>query len=497
MERVLIVRYGELAVKSARTRRRMTRILVDNIERGLRRCGKVVVQSIPGRIIVRGLPDPECGVKAASRIFGVKSVSPAIEATFESLEDIVAIASKLWSEVVSGRRFAVEVNRVGLHNFTSIDVKRAVGDALRKYGAVNLEDPDVRLYIEIRGWRAYFFDRVIKGPGGLPLGAQRGKVLALVSGGIDSPVAAWMMMRRGAYVDVMYCNLGGPYLEAQALRVVERLLASWSVGYDAKVYVVDCEPLADAIRTRVDPHLRPIAFRRGLYRIASALAKRIGALALVTGESLGQVSSQTLHNLCNVEYGIDLPIYRPLIGLDKDDIVNLAKCVGTYELSIEVPEYCAIFSSKPRTVTTLDDIKQIDQALANLPETLLERVRVYNLGELSKHIKLIELTSSDLRTSSVPEGAILVDLRDPESYKREHIDGAVNINVGSLQELIERFGRNRTYVFYCYSGGLALDAAHKLRSYGVKAYALKPNVLKKQTTTCESRGGSEEGTRRS
>jgi len=480
VERVVLVRYGEIAVKSPRTRRRMTKVLVDNIRSSLKRCGHAVVQSVPGRIIVRGLTDVECGVKAVSKVFGVKSVSPAVEVVFESLEEIASTALELWRDVVSGRKFAVEVNRVGAHDFTSYDVKRVVGDALRNYGVVNLEEPDVKLYIEIRGRRAYFFDRIIRGPGGLPLGAQMGKVLALVSGGIDSPVAAWMMMRRGAYVDVMYCSLGGPYVEAQALRVIEKLLADWSIGYDAKVYVVDCEPIVDVIRSKVDEHLRAVAFRRALYRMGLALAKKIGALALVTGESLGQVSSQTLHNLYSVEYGVDLPIFRPLIGFDKDDIVSLAKAVGTYELSAELPEYCAIFSSRPRTKATVDDVKLVDQSLADLPEKLLERVRVYNLSELSKHIRFVELSASDLWISEVPEGAVLVDLRDPESYRREHLAGALNVDVGDVLKMVEELGRDRTFVFYCYSGGLALDVAHKLRRLGIKAYALRPNARNAQ-----------------
>ena len=137
-------------------------------------------------------------------MFGVKSVSPTYLVRFSNLDEVADAAARLWGDVVRGRRFAVRVHRWGIHNFTSLDAAAKIGAALVSAGGkVDLERPEVELYVEIRGRRAFLYTEVLKGPGGLPLGSE-GKVLALVSGGIDSPVAAWMMMCRGAHVDVFY-----------------------------------------------------------------------------------------------------------------------------------------------------------------------------------------------------------------------------------------------------------------------------------------------------
>ncbi len=253
-----------------------------------------------------------------SRVFGVKSLSPVRAYVFKELNDIVNAAVKEWSDLIRGKRFAVRVHRVGSHNFTSMDVAKAVGAALKPFSAgVDLERPDIELFIEVRDDKAYLFTEVINGPGGLPLGSE-GRLLALISGGFDSPVAAWFMMRRGgSYVDALFCSLAYPPIDViNFLRVSHALFSRWSIGYDPRLFIIDCSPLINEFRAKANPHMWSVLFKRVLYEVASRVARSIGALGgLVTGESLGQVSSQTLHNLMAIEHGVDMPIYRPLIGL--------------------------------------------------------------------------------------------------------------------------------------------------------------------------------------
>ncbi len=207
VDRVVLVRVGELSVKRGWTRKEMERLLLSAMKEAAEECGGAKIAWEPGRFYAWG--DVKCLKRVLSRVFGVKSVSPTYLVRFSNLDGVADAAARLWGDVVRGRGFAVRVHRWGIHNFTSLDAAAKIGAALVSAGGkVDLERPEVELCVEIRGRRAFLYTEVLEGPGGLPLGSE-GKVLALVSGGIDSPVAAWMMMRRGAHVDVFYCNLGG------------------------------------------------------------------------------------------------------------------------------------------------------------------------------------------------------------------------------------------------------------------------------------------------
>jgi thiamine biosynthesis protein ThiI len=469
VERLVIVRFGELTVKRGYTRLEMERLLTRAAEEAARECGGAKFEKEPGRLYARG--DVECLKRALSRVFGVKSVSPAHAAEFTELDDIAAQAKQIWGDLVAGRRFAVRAHRVGDHPFKSLDVAAAVGSALAASGgSVDLERPEVELYVEVRGRRAYYYTEVLEGPGGLPLGSE-GKVLALVSGGIDSPVAAWMLMRRGAHVDVFYCNLGGTLALIHALEVVRSLL-SWSYGYNARVVVADCGPVARALRRGVKEELWNIAFKRALYKIGAEVARRVKATALVTGESLGQVSSQTLQALAAAEAGIGMPVLRPLIGMDKDEIVKIAQRIGTYEASVKMPEYCAVFSRKPRKWARREEVEEIDLALYDALAEVVNSARVVKKRALEDFVKSLS-PPRDLEIDAPPSDAVVVDLRDEEAYRRWHLPGAIRTDVDDVLTLVDKLGRDKTYVIYCYSGGLSLDVAESLRKIGIKAYSLR------------------------
>jgi len=284
-------------------------------------------------------------------------------------------------------------------------------------------------------------------------------------------VAAWMMMRRGAHVDAFHCNLGGTLALRLALEVIRDLL-SWSYGYNARVVVADCGPLARAIRKGVREELWNIAFRRALYLAAAEAAQMVKATALVTGESLGQASSQTLQALAAAEQGIDMPVLRPLIGMDKDEIVKLAQRVGTYELSAKLPEYCAIFSRRPKKWATREEIEEIDLAVRDAVDEALKTAKVVRRRELGDYIKSLA-PPPDLEVEEPPPDAVIVDLRDEKSYKRWHLPGAVRADPDDILSLVDRLGRDKAYVFYCYGGGLSLDAAETLRKLGVKAFSIR------------------------
>ncbi len=477
--RSIIIRYSEIAIKSRKVRIRFENLLAKNIEHALLQhdITNFIIEKIPGRFIVKvDDHDYDKVVKILPRIFGVKSISPCFETTFKELQELTQYAEKLWGNKIVNKTFAVRARRVGIHNFTSIDVERSIGSALLRYSrGVNLEKPDITLHIEIRNHKAYFYDEVIEGPGGLPLGSQ-GKALALISGGIDSPVAAWLVMRRGVLVDALFCNLAGELELIPVLRVIYTLFSSWSLGYDAKVYVINGEELINEIRLKVNPHLWNLIFKRVLYLIGEEIAKKIKAKALITGEVIGQVSSQTLHNIYATEYGISIPIIRPLAGLDKDEIMKIAQKIGTYNYSIEVEEYCAIFSSKPKTRAKPEEVeREFEKIDKKLIDGIVSNVRIYKVSELED---LLRGEDKDLEIDYLPSNAIIIDLRSEDKYRSWHIPGAINIKPEDIEKIIDKYGKDKTYILYCSGTLLSKYLVRKLRRLGINAYSLNLRKLK-------------------
>ncbi|EWG06592.1 MAG: tRNA s(4)U8 sulfurtransferase [Candidatus Aramenus sulfurataquae] len=456
--KVLIVRYSEVGIKGDFTRRKMERLLINNLLASAKRkgCGKVGVVHGEGRIFLYG--DVDCLAKSSTMVFGVKSVSPAEELEFTSLDQIAEKAEELWKEEVKGRSFAVRVRRLGQHPFSSIDVADAIGSRLVKYGRVNLDSPEVEVHVEVRKDKAYFYDQVLEGPGGLPLGSE-GRVLALFSGGIDSPVASWMVMKRGVYVDFLYCNLGSEVTKNAVLDVARKLI-EWSVGYTPKFFLAECGKITKGIMTGLDKRLWPIAFKRALYLLADKLATSKGYGGIVTGESLGQVSTQNLSALKVLNRGISLPILRPLLGFDKDEIVKMARHIGTYEYSSKIPEFCSVFSFHPKTKFTYRVIEEVDKVVSSAVDEVLGAVREVKLyGEEE------EPDLQGLKVDVLPEGAVLVDL----TGKAEN---AVRLTPRQVMEFVFKNGPDKTYVFLTGGDKFNVDLVRSLRKMGVKAFVL-------------------------
>jgi thiamine biosynthesis protein ThiI len=230
---------------------------------------------------------------------------------------------------------------------------------------VNPASPDKEIHIEIRANEVYLYDTVIKAVGGLPLGVE-GTLVALVSGGIDSPVAAWMMMKRGCRIMPLFVALD-TFLDdttvARAKRVVEQL-AGYQPGIE--LLVVSDPYLAAAKKELIRRHLEKytcIFCKRRMYRVATAYADKVGAKGIVTGEALGQVASQTLDNLLVLDEAAGIPVYRPLIGFDKEDAIRTAREIGTFEQSISPASGCTAVPKGPSTNAKLDTIREIESKL--------------------------------------------------------------------------------------------------------------------------------------
>jgi thiamine biosynthesis protein ThiI len=465
---VLIVRLGEVTIKGKKSRDRFEKKLIENIKEALRLSGlQGEVKREYGRIYVYS---PREAIKVLRRVFGITSISSAVEFEFETLGEIVEVAYQLFCDKVKGKTFAVKARRTGMHSFTSMDIAREVGGRLYPCSrGVDLENPEFTVYIEVRGNKAYLFQDVVKAYGGLPVGVE-GRVVALVSGGFDSIVAAWYMLKRGAEVHFVFCNMAGELTERLVASVVKMLVDNWGYGYSPKLYVADFRPLVKELRKKVDPGLLGVVLKRYMYRTAEHVARNINALGIVTGESLGQVSSQTLENLYSSSTAVSLPVYRPLIGMDKEEIIARAREIGTYEASARVKEVCGVYSVHPRTRSRLEEVLREEE---KIDKTVFEGV-VSSLREIDLRTLGIQAESLDeVEISTIDPDSIVIDLRPPEKYREGHVPGSINIDFADLPVALDKLDPNKKYIFICDEGGLSREAAYTLRKLGYKAWSFR------------------------
>ncbi len=363
---VWLIRYSEIFLKSDPVRRAWENVLVSCIRQVQPGC---VVGTERGRIWVRGPVDPQ----KLRKVFGIVSFSECMPCDLERIDTaVLGYCDRMTMAGVSS--FAVRVRRVGTHAFHSYDMAARLGDLIRnEYPAlkVDLDNPDKELFVEIRGNRVYLYDRVYPGAGGIPPGVE-GSVVALLSGGIDSPVAAWMMMKRGCRIIPLFVDMP-PFLGDSALDRVKNvagILQEYQPDMDLHVvsdsFVARCR---DALRKTEDERHVCLLCKRRMYRLSEELAREVGAKGIVTGESMGQVASQTLDNLAVLHAATSMPVYRPLIGLDKTEIIDMARKIGTYETSIlPVSSCCCAVPLKPATRADPEKIRRLEERLAAIAE---------------------------------------------------------------------------------------------------------------------------------
>ncbi|MDW8036388.1 MAG: tRNA uracil 4-sulfurtransferase ThiI [Candidatus Korarchaeum sp.] len=348
----LVVRYSEIALKSSRVRRQMEKILQRNLEETYRNEGihflKIVRRA--ARLIVY-TSDPK--VRDYTKlVFGISSYSPSIE-VYTDL-DLISRAVELVAEWSEGS-FAIRVQRITKEfPMTSLELAKELGAVVKKKTgrSVDLSNPDQEISVELIGRYSYVSDERIKGYGGLPVGTQ-GKVIALISGGIDSPVAAWLIMRRGAQVVPVHFSKNK--IEEEKFRRIVDILKRYSYGVEFKPMIVEHGTFLQDLLSKDSREWTCLFCKRRMLTTANELAKELGANAIVTGDSLGQVASQTLANLEVESRCLEKPVLRPLIGMDKEEIVKLAKEIGTYDISITYKGPCPFVPMKPKTAANLRD----------------------------------------------------------------------------------------------------------------------------------------------
>ncbi|MBF1171128.1 MAG: tRNA 4-thiouridine(8) synthase ThiI [[Eubacterium] sulci] len=372
-EKILIVRCGEVALKGM-NKPYFERMLAERIHKRLKAAGygKASVKRHEGLIFVRFDREWDTMQLAGeiSKVFGVASISPAVES--ESNMEAIGVEAVSFMEKLCEERcvrtFKVEAKRADKQfPIKSPDIARQIGGYVLKglkVLKVDVHNPDVRLFVDVRHDRSYIYADKIAGFGGLPLGTN-GKGLVLLSGGIDSPVAAWMMAKRGMMIEAVHFH-SYPYTSPRAQEKVEdlaKIVASYCGSF--KMHVINILPIQEQIVKNCPEAETTIHVRRFMMRIAEKIAERNSAMMLITGENLGQVASQTAEALVVTDNCVNMPVMRPLIAMDKIDIIAKAQEIGTFETSIEPYEdCCTVFLPKhPTTKPQLDKIEISDSKL--------------------------------------------------------------------------------------------------------------------------------------
>ena len=367
----IIVRYGEIGVKSPKVRKRFERKLISNIKTLID--GKIVLEQ--GRIFL--FPENyEEALESLKKICGVVSFSPTVstETNYDSIKATVQDYIKDLIEIgefSTETSFAVKCRRVGTHDFSSREMAGFCGAAVVDLtGApVDLSNPEFRLFVEVRDDKTYLYHEKIDGVGGLPIGTQ-GRLISLVSGGIDSPVASYLMMKRGCDLTILNFN-NCPYTSGSSEKVVKiyEKLKEYSAGSDLRLYQVNYGDFLKKCKDEAPARMTCVLCKSGMYQIAEKLAKRENALAIVDGSSVGQVASQTLPNILATRYSTSIPILSPLIGLDKLEIAEIGKKIGTYDISILPDSGCKAAPKHPETNAVLEKVLEVKKAINMDEET--------------------------------------------------------------------------------------------------------------------------------
>lgn len=386
----IVVHYGEIGTKGG-NRQEFESTLRRNILSALNAAGNVQVRMADNRFLVLVDEDKAQEAKARlARIFGVVWFAQ-VEGAKLAYQDILETSLRVLVNYGRESTFRVRVRRANkAFEMTSQELAGQLGeDIIERLGLrVNLSAPDVTLSVDVISREALVYTEHLKGPGGLPLGSS-GAVLHLLSGGIDSPVGAWLMMKRGCRPVYLHFYVAPSAEEVVGSKVGQLLRILTPAGNESQLILVPFSPYQVAT-LNLPPEFEPIVFRRFMRMVAERLAWRLGLPAISTGDNLAQVASQTLQNIASIDSGCSLPTLRPLLGYDKDEIIQLARRVGTYETSIlEYKDCCSIISRHPRTRMKVDEVDEAARrhGFEELSTSCVSMASIATFGEGSVNVR--------------------------------------------------------------------------------------------------------------
>lgn len=479
----IIKLFPEITIKSKSVRQRMVKVLQGNIRNVLQKVDETVtVRNDWDKLVVSSKNDaPENRDLLVERLSCTPGIQAFLEVTqspFTDLHSIYEQTAAVYGPTLANKTFCVRVKRKGKHEFSSIEIERYVGGGLNQNfpsNGVKLSHPDLQINLQIEDDQLYLVTAIHKGLGGYPLSTQE-DVLSLISGGFDSGVASYQFIKRGSRVHYCFFNLGGAAHEIGVKQVSYYLWSKYSQSHKVKFISVPFEPVVGEILEKIDNGLMGVVLKRMMMRAASRVAERLGIEALVTGESVGQVSSQTVTNLSVIDRVTDTLILRPLIVSDKQDIIDQARAIGTVEFAETMPEYCGVISNKPTVKARYDEVLE-NEAKFNFDvlEDVITNAKVIDIrdiaNETAAQVQEVETTSA------LAENEVILDIRSPDEHEDKPFEpeGMTVIHL-PFYKLSTQFGdldQNKTYLLYCERGVMSKLQALYLKEQGfnnIKVY---------------------------
>lgn len=471
----IIKLFPEITIKSAPVRKQLVKQLRRNI--------RTVCRSVDDSLEVTGkwdmievetaLTDPADIATLADRLQCIPGIHQAIEVEeypFTTQEEMLAIVHPAFEEHLAGKTFCVRVKRTGSHEFTSNEVERFIGGELNQNteaAGVKLKNPDIKVEIEIKHDRWFLITKRHPGLGGYPIGSQD-PVLSLISGGFDSTVSSFLTMKRGLNTHFCFFNLGGHAHELAVKEVAYYLWSRYGASHRVRFVTIPFEGVVEEILTKIDNSYMGVILKRMMLRAASKTAELMDIQAIVTGESVAQVSSQTLTNLAVIDSVTDRLVFRPLATMDKGDIIATSARIGTEEFAKNIPEYCAVISKNPTTKAkrekvekeeTFFDFSVLDAAVDNRRSVSIADIVADD--QAREQVEVVDNIASD---------DVIIDIRHhTEQELKPLVMEDREIQVIPFYQLMSKFpelDKERQYLLYCDKGVMSQLHAMHLRDEG-------------------------------
>ena len=473
--KIIVNFFPEIILKSKPVRKQFTKRLQNNIRTALKGYAKGIHvvnewEKITVSSDIATQEETERIIEKLQTIPGIGYIAEVAEFPFADFRTMAEKAFPFYKDVLPGKSLCVRVKRNKDRIFKALDAEREIGSYFIEHSpttTVNLTKPDVLVRIRTEKDTFSVEKNRIAGIGGFPMGTGE-KVLSLISGGFDSGVSSYLMMKKGIKTDFLFFNLGGRTHELGVKEVSKYLATQFSDGYGANFITIDFEPVVAELLEKIHHKYRGVVLKRLMMKVASKIATLYDYAGIVTGESTGQVSSQTLTNLNVITEAAQTLVLRPLLAMDKIDIIDISRKIGTEDFAKNMPEFCAVISDKPSTAAKLEDILTEEDAF-NF--SLLEEA--FDKRDVIK-IKSYEAKPEDMegieQCSFVHKHEEIIDVRDDdkrEGHPFEYPDHTIlHIPFYKLNRQFETLDQSKTYVLYCDKGVVSKMIALNLKEQG-------------------------------
>ncbi|HEA3287079.1 TPA: tRNA 4-thiouridine(8) synthase ThiI [Pasteurella multocida] len=464
--------FPEIMIKSESVRKRFVKILTGNIRNILTKHDETIaVVRHWDYIEVRSKKEENRPhlIELLGRIPGIHHFLEVDEKPFTTIHDIFEQTLQDIGTSLENKTFCVRVRRKGKHTFNSLDVERYVGGGLNQHipsAKVQLSKPDVTVRIDIENDSMMLIKARHVGIGGYPIGTQE-DVLSLISGGFDSGVSSYMLIRRGSRVHYCFFNLGGAAHEIGVKQMAYHIWQRYSASHKVRFVAINFEGVVGEILEKVDNGQMGVVLKRMMVRAASRIAERFGIQAIVTGEALGQVSSQTLTNLRLIDEASESLVLRPLITHDKEQIIAMAKEIGTDDIAKSMPEFCGVISKNPTVKAIKAKIEQEESHFDfAVLESAVQNAQYLDIRQIAEQTEKEVVAVDTVAVLSAQD--VILDIRSPEETDEKPLN-MENVQLMPFYKLSSQFAnldQSKNYLLYCERGVMSKLQALYLKEQG-------------------------------